>query len=153
MEFLKTYMKNPLNENYMLIRSQGDKTKALESLEEVTAKLQDLTDNYHNPYYTYHAPTTPVILVNARKDRIRGIWFDHAATSLYSMAKGPEAVPYMVFVNKYVHEFRKIEGKWYLVRFFCEPLISQPDWLLNMTENTGYIMKKDTVCFPAQFEE
>lgn len=153
MEFLKTYMKNPLNENYMLIRSQGDKTKALESLEEVTAKLQDLTDNYHNPYYTYHAPTTPVILVNARKDRIRGIWFDHAATSLYSMAKGPEAVPYMVFVNKYVHEFRKIEGKWYLVRFFCEPLISQPDWLLNMTENMGYIMKKDTVCFPAQFEE
>lgn len=68
-----------------------------------------MTDQYREGYYTFHAPTTPVIQALS-DDCVLGTWLDCAATSLRSMAKSPEAVPYMVFVNKYTHRFEKWTG-------------------------------------------
>lgn len=151
-EFVERYMKNPLGRNHMLIRSLGPKTRPQENLTEIREKIGGMDAQYRNRYYTFHAPTTPVIQMDETGERARGTWFDHAATNLRSQAKSPEHVPYMVFVNKYVHEFQKIEGRWYLVDFYSEPLISLPDWELDLVHSRGYLSREDSAHFPELFE-
>jgi len=149
--FVAQYIVNPDNDHYMMIRSYGAKTKALENLNAIIDKTNTMTSLYCNRYYTYHAPTTPVIQVNSDGTCARGTWYDHAATNLRSMAKTQESIPYMVFVNKYVHDFKKINGRWYMTRFYAEPLIAVPDWELDMVHSRGYISVRETEAFPEVF--
>ena len=149
--FLETYMANPQGDNWMLIRSYGAATPVLDCYEKIAAKITDMTSQYCPGYYTFHAPTTPVIR-SLGPDEMLGTWFDCAATNLRSMADSPRAVPYMAFVNKYVHRFRRIQGRWYLTKFKAEPLISLPDWELDMMENTGWLTAAPQKEFPAPFQ-
>ena len=84
---------------------------------------------------------------------ILATWFDCAATNLRSMAKSPEAVPYMAFVNKYTHRFEQIEGRWYLTEFENEPMLALPDWELNMVNNIGWLANSSIRRFPKPFGE
>lgn len=151
-DFVETYMRNPDNLNYMKMRSFGDRSKEQKDLSEILEKVSEMNSHFRNRYYTYHAPTTPVITLNKEGDFAVGTWFDHASTNLREMVKSPEQIPYMVFVNKYVHKFKKMNGKWYFTRFYCEPLISLPDWELDMLHNRGFISQPDTAHFPDVFE-
>lgn len=136
----------------MWIKSFGEATPVQDDLSKIIAKIADMTSQYREGYYTFHAPTTPVIQA-VGGDCVLGTWFDCAATSLRSMAKSPEAVPYMVFVNKYTHRFEKMDGKWYLTEFQNEPMLALPDWGLNMTDNIGWLANSKIRRFPEAFGE
>lgn len=154
-EFAETYMKNPKNKNRMLIRSYGSKSVEQQNLEEIQQKLANMDQMYKNRFWSFHSPTTPVIQLSEDGMYAKATWFDLAATNLRSMMGKTGAsgiVPYMIFVNKYFHQFEKMEGKWYLVDFFNEPIIAIPDWELDMEHNTGYINWKDSPKYPELFE-
>ena len=151
-EFVESRIRNPMGKNRMWIKSFGESTPVLDTLDKIRMKIHDMTAQYRENYYTFHAPTTPVLQA-AGESRVLATWFDCAATSLRSMAKTPEAVPYMAFVNKYTHRFEKMGGKWYLVEFKNEPMIALPDWELNMTDNIGWLQNSKTRRFPDAFGE
>ena len=154
-EFARKYMCNPKNENHMLIRSYGPQTVPQNNFDEILEKLESMDNMYNNRFWSFHSPTTPVIQLNEDGTKGKGTWFDLAATNLRSMtgkAGTPGLVPYMVFVNKYVHQFEKMEDQWYLVDFYNEPLISIPDWALDMDHNKGYITWEDSPQYPELFE-
>lgn len=151
-EYVNNYMKNPQGMNHMHMKSFGKDSKVLNSYEEILEKVTEMTSHYQERNYTYHAPTTPVITLNEAGDRARGTWFDHASTNLGSREKSTQQIPYMVFVNKYVHDFSKIDGKWYFTGFVCEPLIGLPDWELDAVHSRGYVTASPNGKFPKRFE-
>ena len=61
--FVAEYMQNPLEKNRLWIKSFGNATPVMDSLEKINAKIEDMTNQYREGYYTFHAPTTPVIRV------------------------------------------------------------------------------------------
>ncbi len=141
--FYEEYMKNREIECRMLIRSQGERSKILSTEAEIIHKLSEMDQQFHDLMYSYHTATTPIIEIEENGNYAKATWFDHSATNLFSMATTNELIPYMVFVAKYVHQFRRIEGKWYLVDFYWEPLISLPDWEFNLMNSKGFVSKKD----------
>lgn len=151
-EFIEKYMKNSEQKNHMLIRSFGKTTPKLNDYEAIERKIDDMTQQYRERFFTFHAPTTPVLTYDPKKKYILGTWFDTAATNLRSMAESLEDIPYMVFVNKYVHKFEKIDGHWYLTDFYCEPIISLQDWRFDMVHSKGYINASKTGKYPKRFE-
>lgn len=150
-EYIDKNMKNPLGKNRMLIRSFGAKTPELMDYEAIVRKITDMTNQYRDRYYTFHAPTTPVITLDTETGVIRGTWYDTAATNLRGMAESTEHIPYMTFVNKYVHKFEKIEGKWYLTDFYNEPMLSLQDWDFDMDHSRGYINSSECGKYPERF--
>ena len=58
----------------------------------------------------------------------------------------------MVFVNKYVHKFEKIDGHWCLTDFYAEPMISLQDWKFDMIHSKGYVHTSETGQYPQRFE-
>lgn len=151
LSYMERYFKLPKGEPSMMIRSFGAKTKKLENLVQIREKLEDMTAQYRNRYYTFHAPTTPVLQYDGDKEHMTGTWFDCGTTNLRSAAKGPEDIPYMIFRNKYVHRFRKINGKWYFAEFYGEPVISMPDWHFDMKHSRGFVSVEGTECYPDAF--
>lgn len=151
MEYMERYFDLPDGKPNMLIRSFGARTKKLENLEQIREKLADMTSQYRNRYYTFHAPTTPVLQYDGDEEHIIGTWFDCGTTNLRSAAKSPEDIPYMIFRNKYVHRFRKIDGKWYFAEFYGEPAIAMPDWHFDMEHSRGFVSIEGTECYPDAF--
>lgn len=154
-KFAETYMKNPKNKNKMLIRSFGPASLKQSNYEEIQRKLGNMDKMYKNRFWSFHSPTTPVIWIDEDEVHAKATWFDLAATNLRSMmgeTGETGIVPYMVFVNKYFHQFEKIEGKWYLIEFFNEPIIAIPDWELDMNHNGGYIDLENSKGYPELFE-
>lgn len=151
-QFIQNDMKNSKKKNHMLIRSFGKETPELEDYEAITEKIEDMTNQYKERYFTFHAPTTPVITCHPEENYILGTWFDTAATNLRSVAESLEDIPYMVFVNKYVHKFEKIDGHWCLTDFYAEPMISLQDWKFDMIHSKGYVHTSETGQYPQRFE-
>lgn len=151
MDYSGRYFHLPHGEPSMLIRSFGAGTRKLVTLEQVEEKLAQMTSQYRNRYYTFHAPTTPVIQYEGDRDHMIGTWYDCGTTSLRSDASSPEDIPYMIFVNKYVHRFTRIDGVWYFSEFFGEPAIAMPDWHFDMTHSRGYVSLEDTEAYPQAF--
>ena len=135
----------------MLIRSFGNKTPVLENIEAIREKTNGMTALYKNRFYTFHAPTTPVIAFDNDENHVVGTWFDCGTTNLGEKQNSPGQVDYMIFVNKYVHRFVKIEGKWYIEDFYAEPMIAMPDWHLNMLTSSGYVSIPNTDAYPDKF--
>ena len=135
----------------MLIRSFGARTKRLENLEEIKEKLSGMMSQYRNRYYTFHAPTTPVLQYEGDESHVVATFFDCGTTNLRSAAKTLQDIPYMIFINKYVHRFRKINGKWYFAEFYGEPAIGMEDWHFDLEHSRGYVALEDTPCYPDEF--
>ena len=151
MAYADRYFAMPEGEPKMLIRSFGAKPKKLENLEEIREKLSGMISQYQNRYYTFHAPTTPVLQYEGDQEHIIGTWFDCGTTNLRSMAKSVNEIPYMIFINKYVHRFRKIDGRWYFAEFYGEPAIGFPDWYFDLEHSRGYVSLEGTKCYPDEF--
>lgn len=144
--FYETYMKHEEFTPTMLIRSQGAKTARLVGEKEILGKLSGMDANYHPGMLTYHCATTPLIRISEDGTRATGTWFDHSATNLSNGDINQRRIPYMVFVARYRHEFRKIAGKWYLTDFFWEPLISLADWMWDRDKDDA--QRNETVQGP-----
>ncbi len=150
--FCRNYFFHPDFPVSMLIRSFGTKTEELRTFEDIMTKIRDMVAQYRNRYYTWHAPTTPVLQYDGDKEHVVATWYDRGTTNLRSMSKSAADILYMVFVNKYTHHFRRAGGKWYIERFYNEPVISMPDWHFDMMHSRGYVSIPDTPCFPDRFE-
>ena len=150
-EFYETYMKNSGFTPGMLIKSQGEKTAKLNGEKEILHKLSDMDARYHPGMYTFHTATTPLIEISVDGRTAVGTWFDHSATNLSGSAFEDSKIPYMVFVARYRHHFRKIDGKWFLTDFFWEPLISLQDWSFDRKHSGGLAARKNAVLYPEAF--
>ena len=150
-EFYEQHMKNGKTKVHLLINSQGDKLKGLETEIEIRERLTNMDCQFVNLFYSYHTTTTPIIEISRDGTYAKGSWYDHSATNLRSMAKSTECIPYMVFVAKYVHEFEKIDGKWYLINFYWEPILHLPEWEYDAIHSKGWVSNKDAGCYPIPF--
>ena len=102
--------------------------------------------------------SSPMIEISEDGKFARGTWFDHSATNMYSASltdKDQEQplIPYMVFIARYVHEFKKIDGKWYLSNFYWEPLINLDDWQFDHVHSDGFVRWAHDCYFPWAFEK
>ncbi|MBB5264942.1 hypothetical protein HNP82_002081 [Catenibacillus scindens] len=150
-EFYENYMKNDGFVPEMLIRSRGAQTPKLHGEDEILHKLSGMDARYHPGMYTFHTATTPLIEISVDGRTAVGTWFDHSATNLSGSAFEDSKIPYMVFVARYRHHFRKIDGKWFLTDFFWEPLISLKDWSFDRKHSGGLAARKNAVLYPEAF--
>lgn len=122
MNFFYAYLCQP--DTVLSIRSQGPQTPAKVGTDEITGKLSGMDGMFRLGQITYHCATTPVI-EELQPGLIRASWIDHSLTNQGPRADG--SAGYMVFVTRYDHVFRRIDGRWYLTSFGWEPCLGIPD--------------------------
>lgn len=138
----------------MYINSNENCTPLI-GLPDILNKLSGMDSHFVHRMYSYHTAANPLIEISEDGCYAKGTWFDHSATNLYSPKAcegGLAAIPYMVFIARYVHEFRKIDGQWYLTGFYWEPLINLCDWQFNLEKSEGIVRYKDKINYPLAFE-
>ncbi len=150
-KFYSQHMKNAGENAILHISSQGEKSRMLESEEDILGKLTSMDRQFTNLQYSYHTTTTPVIAISQDGLSAKGVWFDHSATNLSGTVSESDIIPYMVFVAKYVHEFKKKDGQWKLVHFYWEPLINLPDWRFNPLTSSGWVSQENPGNYPVAF--
>ena len=148
LDFYNEYMRNHEIQPKMYFKSQGKISKPCQTEKEITQRLSGMDARFTPLMYSYHTATTPVIQTDETGEAAVGIWYDRSATNLLSQAKSRDCIPYMALLTKYIHYFQKISGKWYLVGFFAEPLISFQDWHLKPQESEGFIGQKCAASLP-----
>ncbi len=148
--FAGKYMTNPALTPQLAIMSQGETTPVREGIEAIRERFAGMDARFRNHRYSMHVPTTPVVEVSADGRHAVGTWYDHSATCL---ASGEETrFPYMVFVARYRHEFVKIDQKWYVKRFYWEPLIHLREWELDLAHTDGWAARDDDRNYPEPLE-
>ncbi len=148
LDFYSESMKNSEISSKMYFKSQGKKSEPSLTEKDIIMRLSGMDIRFTPLMYSYHTATTPLIHLDDASESAIGLWYDRSATNLLSEAKGKDRIPYMALLTKYIHYFKKISGKWYLVDFFAEPLISFQDWYLNPFESEGFVGKKDATSLP-----
>lgn len=149
--FYRKYMKNDSFVPKMMMKSYGDQSPVHVGKSGIQKKLADLESHYIPGMYSYHMATTPVIQFSEDGKTAWGAWFDHSATSLYDDAICKDHIPYMVFVGRYMHEFKKIQNQWYMTSFFSEPLLSMADWELDVPASEGWVKSRKGEHYPKLF--
>ena len=148
--FAEKYMTHPELKPVLAIMSQGKETPVREGIDAIRERFAGMDARFRNHRYSMHVPTTPVVEVSADGTHAVGTWYDHSATCL---ASGDETCfPYMVFVARYFHEFVKIDQKWYVKRFYWEPLIHLEEWKLDLTHTDGWAARTDDRNYPEPLE-
>lgn len=150
-KFFYRYMSDDGFVPEMLIKSQGEGTPGLSGKDAITARLGGMDKHFVNRMYSYHTATTPLVEISSDGQSAKGTWFDHSATNLSGEAKSPTQIPYMIFVARYVHEFHKFHGQWYLTNFFWEPLIHLEPWQFDLNRSEGWVSREDTKNYPDAF--
>ncbi len=144
-------MKNPVCVPKMTMKSYGEGSPVYTGETQILKKLSELESHYTPYMFSFHMGTTPVIEFSRDGQSARGAWFDHSATNLFHEGTDLRSVPYMVFVGRYMHEFKKIGGRWYLTRFFGEPLLGMADWYLDFETSEGWIKTAEDGSYPEPF--
>lgn len=147
-EFYNSYMKNDSFNCRMYFKSQGGKSKPVKTETEIIERLSGMDERFTPLMYSYHTATTPEIEIDETGLFAVGKWYDRSATNLLSQAESKDSIPYMALLTKYIHRFRKISGKWHMIDFFAEPIISLPDWELNALTSKGYISQENALDLP-----
>lgn len=150
-KFFEKYMADEAFVPKMWIKSQGEGTPKLEGTEAIQARLEGMDRHFVNRMYSYHTATTPLIEISSDGQSATGTWYDHSATNLSSEAISPTKIPYMVFVARYVHKFRKFHGQWYLTDFFWEPLIHLEPWHFDLNRSKGWVQLDGAGNYPQVF--
>ena len=136
------------------IRSQGPDVTPLIGFEAIAGKLQKMDDISKFDLPSYHCATTPVLECSEDGKTVRASWMDHSLTNM-SVALGgdPEngRVPYMIFVSRYDHVFRKKNNQRYLTEFGWEPWLSLPNWLCDPNEEIGWDKERVGIKYPFPF--
>lgn len=155
--FARKYMDHKDFEPVMYINS-NDRSRRRQGMKDILAQLDSMDTHFIFGMYSYHTATTPLIEISEDGKFARGTWFDHSATNMYSASltekdQGQTLIPYMVFIARYVHEFKKIDGKWYLSNFYWEPLINLNDWQFDHVHSDGFVRWAHDCYFPWAFEK
>lgn len=149
--FYRKYMKNDSFVPKMMMKSYGNQSPVHVGKAGIQKKLENLESHYIPGMYSYHMATTPVIQFSEDGKTAWGAWFDHSATSLYDDAVRKDEIPHMVFVGRYMHEFKKIQNQWYMTSFFSEPLLSMADWMFDVPASEGWVKNRKGEHYPKLF--
>lgn len=150
MSYFERYIKN--SDGYSIsIRSRGPQTPTLTDYDSVKTKLEDMDSVFINHQPSYHCASTPVMEVSPDGNTVRASWIDHSITNM-SQAFGLDSengtVPYMIFLSRYDHVFRKLNQKWYLTEFNWEPGLGFPNWFYAPSKTRGWSAKTDQEKYP-----
>lgn len=149
--FYKKYMENDSFVPKMMMKSYGNQSPVHIGRSGIQKKLEDLESHYIPGMFSYHMATTPVIQFSEDGKTAWGAWFDHSATNLYDAAVCKDVIPYMIFVGRYMHEFKKIQNQWYMTSFFGEPLLSMADWEFDVPASEGWVKTRKGEHYPKLF--
>ena len=149
--FAARYMTHPELKTELHIASQGpEASPAITGIEAICQRFAGMEARFINHRYSMHIPTTPVVEIAADGQTACGTWYDHSATCL---ASGNEPrFNFMVFVARYKHEFVRLDGKWYVGKFYWEPLIHLQEWTVDEAHVQGWITRQDDRNFPMPME-
>ena len=151
MTYLREHMSGDDVTCKLSIRSRGPETPTLVGFEAIAGKLQGMDDIAVLSLPSYHCATTPVLESSADGNTVRASWMDHSLTNM-SVALGADPengmVPYMIFVSRYDHVFRRIHNRWYLVEFGWEPALGLPNWLCNPADEIGWDPQRRGLKYP-----
>ena len=148
--FAGQYMTHPGLTPVLAIMSRGKDTPVAEGIDAIRERFAGMEARFKNHRYSMHVPTTPVVEISADGMHAIGTWYDHSQTCL---ASGDETrFPYMVFVARYFHEFVKLDQKWYVKRFYWEPMLHLQEWELDLTKTDGWAAREDDRNYPKPLE-
>ena len=151
LNFYENHMKNDSFIPEMTMKSFGEKSPVHKGEAAILKKLSELESHYIPGMFSFHMATTPVIIFSKDGKSARGTWFDHSATNLGRKKGDHGNISYMVFVGRYMHEFKKIGNKWYMTRFFGEPLLGMDDWEYDPMNTDGWVVSHQERDYPQPF--
>lgn len=138
---------------YFFLRSNPERT-ALTTYDEIHERVVGMDQDLVPSQPSYHTATTPIIEISEDGTYAKATWMEHSLTNL-GQARLPGIpaaedgkVNYMIFTGKYFHEFKKIDGEWYVTGFNWEPMMSLPTWQFDAVNSKGWASSGSTQKFP-----
>ncbi len=151
MNFLRRHMSGDGVTCRLSIRSRGPESPDLVGFDEIASKLQGMDEIAMPDLPSYHCAAAPFLVSSDDGETVWASWMDHSLTNM-SVALGASGedgtVPYMIFVSRYDHVFRKIGGKWYLTEFGWEPGLGLPNWACDPAEEIGWDRERQGRKYP-----
>ena len=148
MEFLDNYVNFGALPCVFDFKSRGLDAPSLETEEAVKEKISVFDRQWEAlvKQPAYHAAGTPYVRISADGQYMKALWIDCCNTNMsaaFGKYNEDGTVPYMAAVNKYMYEFRKKDGVWYLVHWYFEPLMNVMQHSFNPKNSRGWCMKDD----------
>ncbi len=148
MEFLEHYVNFSDLTCVFDFKSHGLDAPSLETRESIEKKISVFDRQWESlvKQPAYHAAGTPFIRVSADGQYMKALWIDCCNTNMsaaFGRYNEDGTVPYMAAVNKYMFEFRKKDGVWYLVHWYFEPLMNVIQHSFDPAKSRGWCMKND----------
>lgn len=110
----------------------------------VFAFMEKQTKNWNETLSIGHSGTTPLIYTYTDEPGVEhaiGYWVDHSWTNLaqiFKLSVTSDTIEFMLNINRYRHEFVKVDGEWKMLGFGFEPLIEIPKWKLEWKTCRGW---------------
>ncbi len=156
--FINTYMKESGMQYKFDFKSRGLDAPTFDTPESVYERTKGFDASMIIKQPAYHTASTPIISFSPDGNHAKACWIDFGNTNMvlaFGQDPASGSVPYFSSVDKYMHEFDKVDGIWYMTHWYFEPMMSISRYSFDpgINQSKGWCGSSKEGLFQAPYED